>query len=120
MKLFVGSVQLFSDKTAAVRKSTVLVAKSVLAILFNVSARIRQRFVRDIHALAGFLPVFCTAEQLERKGNGEYEEKSVYEFTSSKIVPLESGVRVPADSVGRERRMWLLHESMKVVVGPLQ
>lgn len=34
-------------------------------------------------------------------------------------VPLESGVLVSADSEERECRMRVLHEAMKIVVGPL-
>lgn len=45
---------------------------------------------------------------------------SVYGSTSTVTFPLESGVRVPADSVVRERRTTVLQGAMIVVVLPRQ
>lgn len=49
-----------------------------------------------------FLPVYCSNKQEEEEGTGEDEELPVHRFTSSKTVTLESGVRIPADPMGRE------------------
>lgn len=45
---------------------------------------------------------------------------SVYGFTSSSTVLLESGVHMTADSEGRERTMRLPNEALKVVERPLR
>lgn len=50
----------------------------------------------------------------------EYEEISEYGVKLSMKVPLESRLRITAESVGRERRIRVLHKAMKVVVGPLE
>lgn len=44
----------------------------------------------------------------------------MYSFPSSTTVPLESGLRVTANSVGRYRRMRVLQEALKEVVEPVQ
>lgn len=44
----------------------------------------------------------------------------MYDFRSSMMVALESGVRFSTDSVARKRRMRVLYEPMKVVDGPME
>lgn len=68
----------------------------------------------------GFLQVCCADKELEGEGSGQEEQMFVYEFSSSKMAALESGERVTAESVGRERRISVLHEAIKVVLEPLQ
>lgn len=53
----------------------------------------------------GFLPLGFSDEKPEGEGSEEDEEMSMYGLTSSMTVPLESSVRVPAESVKRVRRM---------------
>lgn len=70
--------------------------------------------------MARVLPVCCNDEQLEGEGSGENERISVYGLTSTNMVPLEGGVPFDVDSVRRNRRITILHEEMKIVVGPVQ
>lgn len=70
------------------------------------------------HTLAGFLPECCTKRHLEEEETGEDAEMSMCGFTSLIMVPLESIVRVTADSVRRKLKVRVAHEAMKVVVGP--
>lgn len=67
-----------------------------------------------------FLEVCCSDEHLEGGGSREDEEMSVYIFTSSTTAPMKSDVRVTADSLAKEKRMGALHESTKILLGPLQ
>lgn len=48
------------------------------------------------------------------------EEMSAYGLISSIVMTFESDVQIRTDPEWRERRMRTLHESIKVVTGPLQ
>lgn len=68
----------------------------------------------------GLLPVYCTHGQLEEEVGGMDEKMSVYGYTLSATVPLESGMRVIVDLVWRKRLMRVFQKSMKTVVRRLQ
>lgn len=70
--------------------------------------------------LVRFPAVCCTQQQLEEKVIGGDDDMSVYGVTSSKIMLFESGTKSTASSMGKERRMRVLHEAIEVVIGPLQ
>lgn len=57
---FVGFVQLFSDKTGTMLKSTVLVVYPEYSFLLNVSTRRGHWLIYNVHTLVGSLPVCCT------------------------------------------------------------
>lgn len=93
---FVGFAKFFSYKTVTTLKSTALVDYFVCAISLNVLARRTNWFKRNGYTLVRLLPVYCNDEHLEGEGNREEDQMSVYGFTYSMIVSLESAVHIPA------------------------
>lgn len=75
---------------ATTLNNTALVAYFAHTDLINVSARGKQCLIDNGHEQIGFLTVCCTQEQLDKEKGAEYEERSVYAFTSSTTIP--SGV----------------------------
>lgn len=60
-------------------------------------------FIDNEHMLMGFLPVYCTQEELKKEDRAEDEQISVYGITSSKTVPLERSVKAAIDSGGENK-----------------
>lgn len=114
-----GFIQFFSDKTVITLKCTVFLAYHVHVIILFVLAKRRQKLFHNEHTLVGFLLVRYTEEHTEEEKGVENKEMSMYGFTSSMAVPLESSVWVTVDSFGRGWRRSLLHNAINVVVGPL-
>lgn len=52
-----------------------------------------------------------------RKSSGVNAQRSVYVFTSSMTLPLDSGMLLTAKTVERERRMAVLYKATKVLMG---
>lgn len=88
--------------------------------IFNALTSISQRLKYNAYTLVGPLSVCCSYERSEGEKRGEHEEMSMYEFTSSRTLLLESVVLVSTDIVGTEERIMVLQESMKAVVEALQ
>lgn len=82
-KSFVGTVEIFSDKTATTLKNTALVVHQVHTILLNNFIRVRQRLMDILLTLVGFLRVYCSNKVLQDKGREEDDDMSVYVFRSS-------------------------------------
>lgn len=101
-------------------KSTAIVAYPVHAVLLNAFTTERQWFTGNKHTVLLFLAVCCTDGQVEKEGDVENEELLVYRCTSLMAMPLESDVRVAADSVGRERWITVYHKALKIVVESLR
>lgn len=59
-------------------------------------------------------------KQLEGEGSREDGEMSLYGLTQLMTVPLESEIDVTADLVGKERKMSVFHQAMKVGGSSLQ
>lgn len=69
---------------------------------------------------AGLVLVCCIQTHLKKDKSRKSEQMTLYGFTSSVTLPLESRILVTADSVGRIRMMRAFHKTLKVVVRPLQ
>lgn len=67
-----------------------------------------------------FLPVCSSEEKIVEDVNGEEEYLSVYGSMSYLTMLLESSLGVAMYSVGRERRIIILLEDIKVMLQPLQ
>lgn len=76
VELFAGCVQLFSDKSAAMLKSTMLVAYSFRVVHLKVSHRRREWLAGNEHKLVRCSPVSRCGEELEDAGSGEDENVS--------------------------------------------
>lgn len=113
-------ISVFSDNTTTTLKCMLLVANPVHANLEKFFARTWQRLIDNGHTLVRLLSVRCTLIALQEEKNAKDEEMSVYGFTSSMNMPLKRDVQANADSERRERRMTVLHKTMKVIVGPLE
>lgn len=57
---------------------------------------------------------------MEKEKSAEDEEISMYRFTSSMQLPLESCILLTTELEEIQRRMRVLHEPTHVLVGPLQ
>lgn len=78
-------------------KRTELVAYLEYAILLIAYSRERQWIIGNERTLQRSLPVCLTQEELEDEEGTKDEEKSLCGYTSSMLVPLQSGVRATAD-----------------------
>lgn len=76
-ELFVGFVQIFSEKTLTTLKITELVAYPVHAMLLNVSRRKSHWVTDNGHTLVGFLLVCCSGDEVEEKVSSEGNNISV-------------------------------------------
>lgn len=74
----------------------------------------------DARKMIERLSVCCNQKPLEEKKTKKDEKLSMYRYSSLMTVPVESGVLATAHGMGRERRMRLLHEPFRIVVGTLQ
>lgn len=70
--------------------------------------------------LAVFLPVYCSDESLKGVVGGEFEDMSLYGYTSSMKESSKRGMHISRDSERKEKVMRLLYKPVKVIVGPLQ
>lgn len=68
----------------------------------------------------GYIPISSIGEQVGGEASGVDKEMPMYRLASLMKEPLESSVSVTVDSVEREKRMKVLHEAIKVVIGFLQ
>lgn len=50
--------------------------------------------IDHVHTLVVYLPVCCSEGEVKEEGSGEGDDIFVYGFTSSRTVPLESGVYI--------------------------
>lgn len=109
---FVGFIQLIFEKTATTMRSTALLAYPAHVILLSLLVIRRQSLLDNGCSLVTFQPVCCSFEQLDCEQSREDEEMCVYALTSFLVLPLESGLRLSENFVGKERTMRVLHEVM--------
>lgn len=97
VKLFVGLVQILSDRMITKLKNRALVCYLVYEMFLNFSARIRNLLIGNGYMEVASVPVCYPNEQREENGNREPQEGSVCIFKSSMTVEMVSGALVPAD-----------------------
>lgn len=88
--------------------------------ILKTMAKIWNWLKGNSYMLIVFLTACCTDEQAEGVLTGKYGEVSMYGVTSSLLVSLEKGARVPAYLAGEEERTRVIHEASKVAMGYLQ
>lgn len=120
MVTFMGLVQYCFENSATKPKSDTLVAYPVHAILLLLSVRRSRTLIENRYTLVEFLREGCIGELLQKQRSGTDEQMSVYGFTYSKQVQSENVVSITLGSKGPERRMDVLHQSVKAVGEPLQ
>lgn len=101
-EFLVGFVQLFSGKTVTLIEIMTLVAYPLSTVHLNLSAGKGKWFLENEYVLKRFLSVSCTQESPVKEEGVENETTTAYGFMSLMTVPLQSGLRITADSEGRE------------------
>lgn len=119
-KSFSGLIQIYSDKTATSLKCSALVAYPVHVVWLNFTARQRRYLIDHGYTLVGFLPVGSEEGETVHGDSGIEESVSVYGFTLSEVVPLESFIPHTSSMNGRRERMSLLRRAIRSLLEPLE
>lgn len=100
-------------------KNSTLVAYPVLAMLLNFSKKYKTQLILRGHSLAGLLPVqtenvkVCVSQILGSR-------KSVYRYSTSQELEAEDIIQVTPGVDGKERKMRILHRSMRMFLDGLE